>query len=269
MAEAKPTYSKSSPERTLLPKQDKKNVVVELQRVPFVDIHLPDYQKPDIEEIPKAFFIIISGGEVREKDYFRIISFQDKFTRIKLEFIADPLKLSPDGMYELAKYKKAHYATSRNQDAEPDKIYLISDVDHFINELLRIKPKCIDDGFHLIISNSCFEVWLYYAYRDVIPSFPLPTNPLKISGKFKGWLPSVISGGINTRKAILSIYPNIENAKKNYKEDKDGIPMLFSTNMYLLAENLLPLIEPELTKLIEENKRIEVEYREKKKNNFK
>jgi hypothetical protein len=265
MTEVKRTYSKSSPERELLPQQKKKTVAVEAQRVSLVDIHLPGYQKPDIEEMPKAFFIIISGGETREKDYFRLISIQDKFKRIKLEFIADPLKLSPDGMYEMAEYKKAHYETSRNEDAESDKIYLLSDVDHFINELLRIKPKCKNEGFHLIISNSCFEVWLYYAYRDVIPSFQLPQDPLKISGKFKGWLPSVIPGGIKPKKAILSIYPNIENAKKNYREDENGIPLLFSTNMYLLAENLLPLIEPELTDMLEENKRIEAEFRSKKK----
>jgi hypothetical protein len=265
MAELKPTYSKSSPERELLPQQKKKTVAVEGQGIPLVDIRLPDYQKPDIEEMPKAFYIIVSGGQVREKDYFKLISSQDKFKRIKLEFIADPLKLSPEGMCEMAKYKKAHYATSRNEDAEPDNIYLISDVDHFINELLRIKPECEKEGFHLIISNSCFEVWLYYAYHDVIPSFQLPSDPLKISGKFKGWLPSVIPGGIQSKKAIFRIYPNIENAKKNYRVDENGIPQLFSTNMYLLAENLLPLIEPELTYEIEEIKRVELEFRKKRK----
>jgi len=265
MPEEKSTYSKSSPERDLLPQQKKKAVSDDIQQVTLVDIQSPDYQKPDIAELPKAFFIIISGGEVREKDYFRFLSIQDKFKRIKLEFIADPLKLSPDGMYELAEYKKEHYETSRNEDAEPDKMYLLSDVDHFISELLRIKPKCEDVGFNLIISNSCFEVWLYYAYHDAIPSFPLPPDPLKISGKFKGWLPSVIPGGIKPKKAILSIYNNIKNAKKNYREDENGIPLLFSTNMYLLAENLLPLIEPEFTNMIEEIKKIEAEFRSKKK----
>ena len=128
---------------------------------------------------PKSFFIIISGGEVREKDYFKIITVPDKFKRIKLEFIADPSKLTPDGMYELAGYKRARYTTSQNVDAETDEIYLISDVDHFINDLIRIKPKCEADNFHLIISNSCFEVWLYYAYRNEVPNFTVPTEILK------------------------------------------------------------------------------------------
>jgi len=91
------------------------------------------------------------------------------------------------------------------------------------------------------------------------------TNPLNISGKLKGWLPNVIPGGVKPLKAILNIYPNIENAKKNYTEDANGKPSLFSTNMYLLAENLLPLIEPELTNYINEMKRTEAEFRKGKK----
>jgi hypothetical protein len=97
-----------------------------------------------------------------------------------------------------------------------------------------------------------------------LPSFKIPTDYLKISSKFKGWLPSAIRGGIKTTRAILNIYQNIENAKTNYKEDKNGIPELFSTNMFELAQDLTPLIEPELTNMIVENKRIEAEFRKRK-----
>lgn len=265
MADNLRTYSKANPEKELLPLQEIKPVEAEAYAVPPILIQTDDYQKQDLEVLPKAFFILISGGEAREKDYFKIISFHDKFKRIKLEFIADPQKLAPDGMFELAEYKKARYNSSKNTDEEPDKIYLISDVDDFRTELIQIKPKCTEEGFRLIISNSCFEVWLYYAYCDSLPNFKIPTDYLKISSKFKGWLPSAIRGGIKTTRAILNIYQNIENAKINYKEDKNGIPELFSTNMFELAEDLLPLIEPELTNMIEENKRIEAAFRERKK----
>lgn len=254
-------YSKGNPEKELLPQQIKETVEAEAQVIPVVGVQPSAYQKADLEEMPKAFFILISGGEAREKDYFKIISFHDRFKRIKLEFITDPQKLSPDGMLELAEYKKARYDSSKNADEEPDKIYLISDVDHFMTELLRIKPKCEAEGFTLIISNSCFEIWLYYAYCDSLPGFKIPTDYLKISSKFKGWLPSAIRGGVKTTRAILNIYPNIEHARKNYKEDAHGIPELFSTNMFVLAEELLPLIEPELTDMIEGNKRTETEFK--------
>lgn len=263
MAEVSRSYSKGNPEKELLPKQKSKTVNVVSTEIHFVDAPSSDYQKRDVGISPIAFFVIVSGGQKREKDYFKVLSFRDRFKRIKLEFIADPLKLNPKGMYEIAEYKKAHYSTSQNEDAEPDKIFLISDVDHFIDELLEIKPKCEESSFVLIISNSCFEVWLYYAFHDSIPSFRIPTDPLKISGKFKGWLPSVIPGGIKPLQAVQSIHSNIVNAKKNYKEDEFGIPELFSTNMFLLASELVPLIEPELTIMIDDNKRSAAKFQEK------
>lgn len=79
-------------------------------------------------------------------------------------------------------------------------------------------------------------------------------------------MPSAIRGGVKTTRAILNIYQNIENARKAFKVDNNGIPVLFSTNMFELAENLLPLIEPELTNMINENRRDEVEFRNRTKN---
>jgi len=266
MAELKRTYSKGNPEKELLPQQKKKTVEVEARQMPISDIQIAGYQKTDIEELPKAFFIIISGGEVREKDYFKIISHQDKFQRIKLEFISESNKLvNPTRMYELAIYKKKRLASSRNEDSEPDNFYLITDVDDFISELIKIHPLCLKENFRLMISNPCFELWLYYAHSCDIPNFPIPDKVTKISGKFKGWADTAIRGGVKSKRAIFNIYPNIENAKKNYTEDENGIPVLFSTNMYLLAEDLLPLIEPELTNMIDDNKKNEEKFRSRNK----
>ena len=260
------TYSKANPEKELLPQQIKKTVEVEVPAMPIIEMQTEGYQKPELEELPKAFFVIISGGLVREKDYFKIISHQDNFQRIKLEYISESNRLvNPIRLYELAIYKKEILASSRNEDDEPDKIYLISDVDEFINELVKIKPLCIKEDFHLIISNPCFELWLYYASRVEVPDFHVPEQVSKISWKFKGWADTAIKGGVKSKRAIFNIYPNIENAKNNYKEDENGIPSLFSTNMFVLAQDLIPLIEPELSNMITENKRIEAEFRERKK----
>lgn len=203
---------------------------------------------------------------MREKDYFTILSRHDNFTRIKIEFIADPNQLTPKGILNIAKYKKEHLLSSQDEKTDnPDKIYLISDVDEYMTELLEIKPECNKNQLHLIISNSCFEVWLYYACRSTFPTFSIPEKIETISRKFKEWLPTVIKGGINPTKAVFSIHQNIQNAKANYKENAHGIPELFSTNMFELANDLLPLIEPELLKLIEENKIREAKFRIKNK----
>ncbi len=212
-----------------------------------------NYRKEEGMRLPYSFLVIISGGEVRERNYFKIISDQERFKQIKIEFIADPLMLSPDGLLETAKYKQEHYKTS--QEAEPDKIFIVTDVDHFITELLRIKPECKKLNINLIISNPCFEVWLYYGKFNTKPTdFKVPDDVLKISHCFKTYLGKKVKGGIAPTKAIFDISENIKNAKTHYNEDENGISELFSTNMFVLAEELLPLVENELKKLSTENK---------------
>ncbi|MDO9155211.1 MAG: RloB family protein [Paludibacter sp.] len=265
MAEKHRTYSKSGLERETLPLHPAVKLVNKDVVLPHDPTSEIIYQKPDLQEIPKAFVVIVSGGEDRERRYFKLLSNADRFERIKIDFIADPNKLNPTGMLEIALLKNERLTTSHNEEDDPDRIYLVSDVDQFMDELLEIKPVCSAEKLNLIISNSCFEVWLYYAYHSDFPSFVInPVDIKKISWKFKGWLPTVIRGGVKTNSAIYNIEQNIENAKSNYREDQNGIPELFSTNMYQLAEDLLPFIQPELNKLEVENKETEKKFRSKR-----
>ena len=240
------SYTKSNPEKTAIfqPKQDVEEKVVPISTIKDAG---GNYRKDEGTLSPKSFFVIVSGGEKTERLYFKIISNQDRFERIKIEFIADAKQLNPKGLFETALYKQEHYKTS--QENEPDKIYIVSDVDDFMSELLEIKPNCKKMNIPLIISNSCFEIWLYYAYSEQIVGFAKPENKSQISKSFRRWMP----GNINPVKAILSIEQNIKNAKNHYEEDENGVPKLFSTNMFVLAEKILPLIDSELKKLIAEN----------------
>ena len=77
---------------------------------------------------------------------------------------------------------------------------------------------------------------------DKCVDFIVPKNILEISSKFKTWANTVVKGGLKPTKAILKIEQNIENARKNYSEE-NGIPTLFSTQMYRLAEKMLPYIK--------------------------
>lgn len=205
------------------------------------------YQKGDGYKEPQWFCVLISGGEKREKDYFLPLLNADKFNRIKIEFIPDPT--NPDGLLKTAKNRKAYYSTSETQT--PDKYFIISDIDHFYNDLVRVKPVCKTENFSLIISNPCFEIWLYYGVIAIPPTdFQLPDDPLKISQAFKNYLNEKVTGGVNPKKAIFKLATAIANAQKHYTEDEKGIPTIFSTNMFLLGNVLLPLISSELTELI-------------------
>ena len=246
------TYEKPNPEKPALFSPQK---FVDEKAVPFVEPIKnagKNYQKAEGILSPKTFFVIVSGGEKTERKYFQIISNKDNFGRIKIEFIADPKQLNPDGLLETAISKQERYKTS--QEDTPDKIFIVSDVDHFYNDLVRIKPKCEKADISLIINNSCFEIWLYYGKFNNKPvDFVIPADYLKISRYFKTYLNRKVKGGVNPMYAIFDILVATQNAKNNYEKDANSIPKLFSTNMFLLAEDILPLIDIELKKLICKN----------------
>ena len=125
----------------------------------------------------------------------------------------------------------------------------MTDVDHFYNVILRCRSDYDREDVKLIVSNPCFKVWLYYSKRDdKFDGFVMPNDPLKLSQEVKRFLNKQIPGGCNPKKAVFDIKVNIANAKKNYSEDGSGIPAMFTTSMFRLAEDVLPYIEDEIEK---------------------
>lgn len=107
----------------------------------------------------------------------------------------------------------------------------------------------------MIVSNPCFEIWLYFGkFANKPNDFIIPENSLKISQCFKRYLGNKVHGGVNPKHAIFDINRAMQNAKKLYEEDENGLPSIFSTNMYQLSESILPLIKDELDNLSTEEK---------------
>ena len=205
-------------------------------------IEATGYSKAENVLLPNAFIVVFSNGEVREKRYFQWMMHHCE--RLKLEFFSDPI--SPDDLLEDVKAKKAEYDLTAAEEM-PDTYYTVTDVDHFYNDIVRSKAGYENEGINLIISNPCFEVWLYYSKRDdKFEGFVMPEDRLKLSQKVKQFLNDKIPGGCNPAKAVFDIKENIANARKNYGEDENGIPLLFATNMFVLAEDVLPYLEAEI-----------------------
>ncbi len=270
-------YSKSDGIRELEPLQASSSSIPEVAPLsPEVAMVVPaGYTKTaGTIEIP-TFIVIFSGGEKRERDYFSVIeNNKDKFPRIKFEFlctsevpIIDPetqivIKknesgFSPDKLWLFAKHwLDERYLKNEAGQIEPiDNVYMLSDVDHFLVELLRVKPLCDAAKINLIISNSCFEKWLYYGYYSVKPhlnpdlAFSCPAEAKEISDRFKKYANELIPGGLKPKKDIFRLWDAIPNSIANHDVDKLGIPKLYSTNMFELGEDLLNLIGEDLKKL--------------------
>lgn len=213
------------------------------------------YTKPEASKLPRALFVVFAGGTEREKDYFRLINRNSElFPFVRIAFYADPNfdEGGKPSIIRYAKEKTAEYKESASIE-NADSYFLLSDVDHFEQFLPSMKQDCIANDIELIISNSCFEVWLYYAEKnDRCVGFVIPDNKLNISSAFKKWANTQVKGGLKPTKSIFNIVQNIANAKKNYVEEK-GLPTLFSTQMFRLAEKMLPYVEDGLKQLKNEH----------------
>ncbi len=249
-------YEKIAPQKEPLAVTPKEEAVKQQgATVPIKDAG-KGYRKEDGARLPEAFYIVIAGGEKRERDYFTLLKQQTIFQRLKLAFITDRTRLNPSGLLAVAREKKKYYATSQSEE-NPDKIFLVSDVDDFYIELKEILPECITEKLSLIISNPCFEIWLYYGKcQPPLQDFTIPSNPLKTSQALKRYLNEKVKGGINPKWAICDVETATRNAENAYSEDKNGLPTLFSTNMFVLTEELLPLIQRGLDTLKEQRAHI-------------
>lgn len=126
---------------------------------------------------------------------------------------------------------------------QPDDYYVVTDVDLFMPHIVAFKPRLEAQGIKMMVSNPCFEVWLYYSKRmDRLDGFVPPANPDAISSEVKRFVHDK-TGGVNPTKALYDIETNIRNARATYAADAKGIPTLFSTNMYELAERIQPLLK--------------------------
>ncbi len=245
----KKTYAKDEGKRDLMPALNQPQQIIDSTNRYEKSI-APEYTKKE-GTLDPSLFIIVSGGEEREKDYFNFFrGSKYSFPRLQMEFVSANAKgisgLNVDDLVALALEIKAEKDQSKSDDLL-DSIFVVTDVDHFYNELRRNIPICKQNSLQLIISNPCFELWLYYAYYSDLPTdFVIPANFLKISSQFKTYLGNKHKGGVDPRKAPLEIAHGIENSRRNYQEDANGIPKLFSTQMHFLAQKLHTLSSKEL-----------------------
>ena len=254
-------YTKSNPEIEEVRIKEKAEITQQTTSSHQADMEIhSSYIKSDAFQYPQAYIVIFSGGTTREKDYFKLLSNNALFPRFKFDFFPEPNFNTDDEprIFECAYQKVELYKSSATEEF-PDSYYIISDVDHFYKHLVSNDEKCRQSGIKLIISNPCFEVWLYYSkYNDKFVGFTQPTDTLQLSKAIKKWYNK--DGRIQTTKAILDIEENIANAIMNYSENSDNLPDTYSTNMHIFASEILPYIKEEIAQIIEHNKKIREAY---------
>lgn len=252
------SYSKTSKEFDLNPEKNSE-IKIQTSNESSNFKSLEGYEKTD-GELSYSIMLVISGGEKRERNFLKELEKNSHSLRVK--FISkDQQGLNPEQMQkEWEKIKKDNrfeFNGSTHTLLDDDKVYLVSDVDDFYNQLKKHVPN--ETRAQWIISNPCFEIWLYYCYKNELETDLKELESLEVknrSQKLKNLLnvKFSVSGGVNPCKAFFCMETGISNSKPHYCEDENNIPKLYATKMYEIAEyiiNTLNKNDNEYSKLLE------------------
>ena len=210
----------------------------------------PLYRKAE-GDFSYSLLCVISGGTKRERDFLKELIKGNKLSSLRVIFVSkEGQGLHPYQMQE--RWNEIQNEGTLAIDGRPfkldsfDKVFLLSDVDEFYEQLVRIKKdkSAVDTG-EWIISNPCFEIWLYYCFKNnpevdlaILKDSPISNR----SQKLKNICHSLFSGGLNPILAFERMNEGVSNSKSHYSVDCNGIPKLYSTQMHIMAEYMMDIL---------------------------
>ena len=179
----------------------------------------PAYRKEE-GILSTSLVFVISGGEKREKDFLQELIRQRELHSLRVAFMSEKGQgLQP---YQIqSRWNEIKSAGFFKIDSQvynldtTDKVFLLSDVDEFYDQLEKIfKDSSYDGQGQWIVSNPCFEIWLYYCYLNEPEKDleSLKSAPVAIrSKKLKTMGNSLVSGGLNPHSAFERMIAGIEH----------------------------------------------------------
>lgn len=203
----------------------------------------------------KSIYIFCEGVR-REYKYFTY--FKEMDSRINVEiYKLDPHEdNSPRGLLRIAEnciIKSEENPKPKYMFQENDEVWIVLDTD--IDKLGTRKPQIVEvkeecnqmASWFVTESNPCFEVWLYYHLSAEKPDF----KEIEKSAAWKIFVNDFIEGGFDSRKHPVYIENASKNAEKNYEID-NGAPNTGSTEVFRLANSIIPLVESKIKKVLDE-----------------
>lgn len=200
-------------------------------------------------------------GEGTELDYFAFfkgLSSNLEIITLPPEHGTDPLKLM-----ELAKCKLLVEESRYMMDyCANDSAWFVIDTDTweqdgkitplrefcasnniaFPEKYTEVKPY---SAWNVVQSNPCFEIWLYYHFYEDAPILEdIETHPT-----FKAFVSNAIIGGFNYQSDPVKVEAAVENAIANFKRNEEGKLELYSTEVFELAEVIIPFVRQHLDRL--------------------
>lgn len=187
----------------------------------------------------KLFAIACEGGK-REPAYFNVFQYISRKIKVDVieNYVNDEELLQTHDNKSAPKWvlDKAIKYIEKNDLKDEDDLWFVIDKDRWSEEQIRELAAYCDKypNWHLVISNPCFEVWLYFHMKkEISESTSSSCNQFKTEiSKFK-------EGGYHPYKFIPLIKTAINNAKSSDSNPKHFIPKSKESKVYQLAEALI------------------------------
>lgn len=207
----------------------------------------PAYQKSE-GVLSTSLIFVLSGGEKKEKDFLRELILKRELRSLRVVFMSEKGQgLQPYQMQE--KWEQIRLTGEIKIESQlfhldaMDKVFLLSDVDEFHDQLVKIFEGIQNETQgKWIISNPCFEIWLYYCYLnnpekdlECLKAEPAATR----SKKMKAMGNALVNGGLNPCLAFENMLDGIEHSIAHYAEDDCMVPVLYATQMHEMAQYLV------------------------------
>lgn len=167
--------------------------------------------------LPKALVVIIylrSNPEMQH--YFDTLRYNESSGRIQYIPIAPNAFGSAQDLWAIIENLKNSYDRTAIA-GQPDQLFVVGETEKYYDILAEIRPLCERENITLIGCNPTFSVW----YDAIQPQG---------------------EGGLKAFRALINIEAAAQIAEKHYAPDKNGLPLPKTTNMYLLAKALVPLL---------------------------
>ena len=167
--------------------------------------------------LPKALVVIIylrSNPEMQQ--YFDTLRYNESSGRIQYIPIAPNAFGSAQDLWAIIENLKNSYSSTAIA-GQPDQLFVVGETEKYYDILAEIRPLCERENITLISFNPTFSVW----YDAIEP---------------KG------EGGLKAFRALIDIEAAAQITEKHYAPDQNGLPLPKTTNMYLLAKALVPLL---------------------------
>lgn len=256
-------YKKSSGKEELRIKREVKHpespMLLDLKKLG--DGMAPGYTKK-IGTADSRMLFVISGGSRREDDYFHILKSEYATHRLVYAFMSIKNQgLKPTEMWHMARrYKKNKWFVTetgvRYRIEAGDRLFLLQDVDEFEEEIRGIWEHTQLRNVQWVISNPCFEMWLYYHYKDTPHPMLDAMEKMDVKGRSK-WLKTelnkIIPGGVQTTKILENVRRAIENSRANYAETNQ-LPTLYATQMDRVGTFVLDAMKEDFDRMFAEKR---------------